>query len=90
MLTERIADGDSSLKQMGISSASNLKGKFYPYNIVDGALFLIGFNECNSNACSNGVDSTCPLVGAAVCDSLRPLRFRYDRKAGRFLREVVT
>ncbi len=66
-----------------------LEGEDDPYNMVDGFLFLVGYEHCAEHGCARTSGSTkkppssCPLFAAEVCDSARDKRFEYDREPPR-------
>jgi hypothetical protein len=72
---------------LGWHSATDLVSEYDPYNIVDGALFLIGYDYCSENACKKAGGNGCPLFQLDLCDSKEGDRFGYDRESQNFKKE---
>jgi hypothetical protein len=85
ILEQRIAAGSQTFAELGLKSGADLIGEYDPYNIVDGALFLIGYDYCRSNACAESHE--CPFRDTGLCDALKRMQFKYDRNSNQFLLE---
>jgi hypothetical protein len=74
--------------QLGWKGAGDLVGEYYPYNTVDGALYLIGHQYCSKNACANE-NGGCPLFRFDLCDSKEEEGFTYDQESRHFIKKKL-
>jgi hypothetical protein len=86
-LIQKINGGSAVFTRLGWQSAADLVGEYYPYNIVDGALFLIGHDHCSNNNCGKVDGAGCPLFKLDLCDSKQGDGFKYERETQHFTKE---
>lgn len=80
ILVDKMTKGSNALAALGLKSPADLIGLYYPYNIVDGFLYLVGDQYCSRDACGDLTDTDCPFLKRKVCDSIKGDRFAYDRE----------